>query len=59
MIGSDGEHFGRVGICFEVDNGDGIGESVDDDVVSDSVFADRTVNLHINTYRNTKQLGME
>ena len=57
MVGPDGKHLGWVGFWFEADNGDGMSEGVENDVLSDSVFAGRTMDLPINTYRNTNVLG--
>lgn len=45
-IGSDGKHLGRVGVWFEIKNGDGVLKGVTNSSVVDAVLVSRTVDLH-------------
>jgi hypothetical protein len=46
-VGSDGEDLGRVGCGVEVDDGDGMVEGMEDGSVVNTVFAGRSMDLHI------------
>lgn len=52
-VWSNGERSGWVGIRFEIDNRDCVLESVANGWFVDAVLASRSVDLHIEQYRNT------
>lgn len=47
VVGSDGEHLGRVSVGFEVDDGEGMIDGVKDCLVVDTVPAGGVVDIHI------------
>ena len=46
VVGSNGEDLRWVGIGFEIDNGDGVVERVENGVVVDAVLVGRTMDVH-------------
>ena len=53
MVGTNGEHLRRVGVGFEVNDGEGVTERVKNRGLVHLMVVRRWMNLHTLEYRNT------